>query len=140
MNISRKHLFVRKSQLPKAGKGLFTQVEILKGDRIVEYKGRRQPWKEVKDQDGYNGYLLRLNHSTAINGLPSTSALGRFANDAAGMSKVKGLRNNAEYLIYGKRCFIEATRAISKGEEVFVSYGKEYWALVRKIERLRLKD
>ena len=137
MNISRKHLFIKKSQLPKAGKGLFTRVEIKKGDRIVEYKGRHQPWKDVKDQDGYNGYLLRLNRSTAINGLPSKSALGRFANDAAGISRVKGLRNNAEYLIYGKRCFIEATRAIGKGEEVFVSYGKEYWDLVRKIERLR---
>ena len=136
-DISRKHLHIKKSQLPNAGKGLFTRVDIRKGDRIVEYKGRHQLWEEVKDQDGHNGYLLRMNRTMAINGLPSKNALGRYANDAAGNSRVKGLRNNSEYLIYGKRCFIEATRTIRKGEEVFVSYGREYWALVRKIEKLK---
>jgi uncharacterized protein len=134
MNISRKDLFIKKSQLPKAGKGLFTRVDIRKGDRIVEYKGRHQKWEDVKHEDGYNGYLLRVNRIDTINGEPSKSALGRYANDAAGHSRVKGLRNNAEYNIYGKRCFIEATRSIGKWEEVFVAYGKEYWDLVKKLK------
>ncbi|NOT74017.1 MAG: SET domain-containing protein [Cyclobacteriaceae bacterium] len=139
MNISRKHLFVRKSQLPDSGKGLFTKVEIKKGDRIIEYKGRHQLWREVKHEDGFNGYLLRLNRTMAINGEPSTGALGRYANDAAGASRIKGLRNNSVYNIYGDRCFIEATRDITKGGEVFVAYGKEYWDLVKKIKTLGLK-
>jgi hypothetical protein len=133
MAVSARHLFVRKSTLPGAGKGLFTKVDILRGERIVEYKGRRQPWKEVKHEDGYNGYLLRLDRSTAINALPYKKALGRFANDAAGLVRVPGCRNNAEYNIYGDRCYIEATRTIPAGSEIFVGYGHDFWKLQRKI-------
>ncbi len=139
MNISNKYLFIRKSQLPKAGKGLFTRVNIRKGDRIVEYKGRLQPWKEVKHEDGHNGYLLRVNRHLAINAQPYKRALGRFANDAAGLVKLRGLFNNADYLIYGHRCFIEAKCHIQKGEEIFVNYGREYWALIRKIRNQGLQ-
>jgi SET domain-containing protein len=133
MNISSKHLIIKPSHLPNAGKGLFTLVDIRKGDRIVEYKGRRRKWKDVKHLDGHNGYLLRLSRTTAIDALPTLSALGRYANDAMGLTRVPGLRNNAEYLIYGDRVYIEATRTIRKGEEVLVSYGREFWTLQRKL-------
>jgi hypothetical protein len=137
MNILRKDLFIKKSGLPRAGKGLFTQVAIRPGDRIIEYKGRRERWMDVKHEDGYNGYLLRLNRSTAINALPYHKALGRFANDAAGLQRVPGIRNNATYNIYGDRCFIEATRAIPAGGEILVSYGREFWTLQRRIRAER---
>jgi SET domain-containing protein len=133
MIISRKYLFIKKSKLPDAGNGLFTRILISKGDRIVEYKGRRELWKNVKHTDGYNGYLFRLDLATAINAEPYKKALGRFVNDASGLTRVKGLRNNAEYNIYGDRCYIEAIRSIKKGDEILASYGKEYWDLIRKI-------
>lgn len=135
MIVPKKHLFVKKSQLPYAGEGLFTRVVIRKGDRIVEYKGRHRPWKEAKKEDGYNGYLLRLDRTTAIDALPYKRALGRFANDAAGLSRMRGLRNNAAYLIFGNQCFIHATRTIPKGAEILVSYGKEFWDLQRRIRK-----
>jgi len=128
-----KSLYVRKSKIPGAGLGLFTRIPFAKGDRIVEYKGRREPWKKVKAEDGYNGYLLRLNRTTAINALPYKKALGRFANDAKGSGRKTGLRNNAEYLIYGNRCFIEATRSINRGEEILVDYGQAFWDLQKKL-------
>jgi len=134
MAISTRHLFVKKSGLPGAGKGLFTRKQIRRGERIVEYKGKRVPWRIAKPQDGYNGYLLRLDRSTVIDAKP-TWALGRYANDAAGFSRKKGLVNNATYNIYGDRCFIEATRAIAAGGEILVSYGREFWALQRKIAK-----
>lgn len=133
MNIPSKSLVIKPSLLPNAGKGLFTLVDIRRGDRIVEYKGRRRKWKDVKHLDGHNGYLLRLNRSTAIDALPTLNAKGRYANDAMGLTRMPGLRNNAEYLIYGDRVYIEATRSIRKGEEVLVSYGREFWALQRKL-------
>jgi len=136
MALLEKNLVVQKSQLPGCGKGLYTKVDIKKGERIVEYKGRIQPWKEVKDQDGYNGYLLRINWQTTINALPYKKALGRYANDAKGLTKVKGLRNNAEYVTEERKCFIEATRAIRKNEEILVGYGTEYWKLIRKISKV----
>ena len=135
MSLLEKHLWVKRSTLPNAGKGLFTRVDIPKGTRIVEYKGRIQPWQAVKDEDGINGYLMYINRKVIINALPSIKSLGRYANDAQGLVRVKGVRNNAEYVSEGKRCFIEATRNIKAGEEILVGYGKEYWALIRKLKR-----
>lgn len=124
---------VKKSRLPKAGKGLFTQIAISKGTRIVEYKGRIQRWHEVKDQDGINGYLMYINRNVVINALPAVKTLGRYANDARGFIRREGVRNNSEYVSEGNRCFIEATRNIEAGEEIFVNYGREYWSLMKRL-------
>ena len=133
MALLEKYLIVKKSQIPGAGKGLFTRIDIPKGTRIVEYKGRIQTWKEVKHEDGYNGYLLRLSWQVVINALNHKKAIARYTNDARGLVKIKGLRNNAEYVVDGKQCFVESKRGISKGEEILVGYGNEYWTLIRKI-------
>lgn len=139
MPLLEKFLIVRKSQLPKAGKGLFTKVQIRKGTRIVEYKGRIQPWRKVKDEDGHNGYLMYINRNTVINALPAVKTLGRYANDARGLTRIEGLCNNAEYVSEGKRCFIEATRTIEPGEEILVGYGRAYWTLIKKILKEKSK-
>lgn len=137
MPLLEKYLIIKRSQLPKAGKGLYTKVPIKKGTRIVEYKGRIQPWREVKEQDGHNGYLMYLTRNTVINALPAIKTFGRYANDASGLVKIKGLKNNSESISEGKRCFIEATRTIQAGEEILVGYGREYWTLIKKINRLK---
>lgn len=129
-------LIVKKSLLPGAGKGLFTKVAIKKGTRIVEYKGRLQTWKEVKDQDGHNGYLMYISRTVVINALPVTKTLGRYANDAMGLTRVDGVRNNAEYISEGSRCYIDATRNIKPNEEILVGYGREYWTLIKRIQKL----
>ncbi len=133
MPLLEKFLYVKKSSLPDAGKGLFTKKEIPKGTRIVEYKGKLRTWKEVKHLDGYNGYLMFINRQAVIDALPAIKTFGRYANDASGFVKVKGLKNNAEYVSEGNRCFIESLRTIRKGEEIFVGYGKDFWKLQRKI-------
>ncbi len=135
MPLLEKYLFLKKSGLPGAGKGLFTKIAIKKGARIVEYKGRLQPWREVKAQDGHNGYLMYINRNAVINALPAVKTLGRYANDAMGLTRISGLRNNSEYVSEGNRCFIEAIKNIKPGEEILVSYGREYWNLIRKILR-----
>ena len=124
---------VKTSCLPQAGKGLFTRTDIPKGTRIVEYKGRIQPWREVKDQDGVNGYLMYINRNVVINALPAKKTLGRYANDAHGLIRITGLRNNAEYISEGRRCYIDATRNIKAGEEILVNYGREYWTLMKRL-------
>lgn len=129
-----KFLFFKKSQLPKAGKGLFTKVFIKKGKRIVEYKGKLVKWKDVKHEDGENGYLMYLTANTVIDARPSKT-LGRYANDAEGSSRVKGLTNNSEYVSVAKRCYIESVCDIGRGEEIFVGYGKDYWDLDRRTRR-----
>ncbi|MFZ5970942.1 MAG: SET domain-containing protein [Bacteroidota bacterium] len=135
MKLENKYLKVMKSKLAGAGYGLFAKVSFEKGARITEYKGRLCRWRDVKDEDGHNGYLLRLSRTMAIDALPATRSMGRYANDARGLTRVRGLRNNAEYVVDGLRCFIEASRNIRKGEEILVGYGQEYWQLIRKLRK-----
>jgi SET domain-containing protein len=128
-----KQLFLKKSRLPKAGFGLFTRLDIPRGRIIVEYKGRLVSWKEVKHEDGYNPYLFRLNREMAIDARPYKKSFGRFANDARGLTRILGLRNNAEYTVKKNKCYITSIRKIHKGEEILVPYGKAFWDLIRKI-------
>lgn len=127
MAFKEKFLIIRKSGLLKAGLGLFTKIDIKKGETIVEYKGRMCLWRTVRHLDSVNGYLMRVNRSHAIDAARTLKALGRYANDAKGKSRKPGLINNAEYVSEGNRCFIEAIRNIPAGSEIFVSYGTDYW-------------
>jgi len=134
-----RQLEVKTSQLPNAGKGLFTKIDIAKSTRIVEYKGRLHRWKDIKHEDGHNGYLLYISSNAVINAEQTLKLIGRYANDANGHVRVEGLRNNSEYVTVGSRCYITATKSIKKGEEVFVRYGKEYWDLVKKVKETGAK-
>ncbi|CAN5475850.1 hypothetical protein BH11BAC1_BH11BAC1_00970 [soil metagenome] len=132
MSLLEKQLYLKKSGLPNAGKGLFTKKDIPKGTVIIEYKGRIHTWDEIKHEDGTNGYLYYVNSKRVINARHSLKALARYANDAKGWSRTAGLRNNSEYIEKNKQCFIKSTRRILKGEEIFVGYGREYWEMMKK--------
>lgn len=138
MALLEKQLFVKKSTLPGAGKGLYTKKAIPKGTRIVEYKGRRSTWKEVKDEDGKNGYIFYINRNNVIDALPVKTALARYANDARGLVRIKGMLNNSEYVTDGLKAYIESKKAIPAGGEVLVDYGKDYWKVIR--ENMKLWD
>lgn len=124
-------LWVQASTLPSAGNGLFTKTDISKGEIITEYEGRLCTWKEVED-DADNGYIYYIDAGHVIDAAKSTKTFGRYANDAAGLHRVPGLRNNAIYLEENNRVFIKATRKIKAGSEIFVAYGRKYWKQVRQ--------
>jgi len=127
-----KYLVIKRSVLPGAGKGLFTKVMIPKGTRIVEYRGQILTWKEVeKMADDRNGYVFFVNSKHVIDAWNYHKCLARYANDAMGIGRQPGVRNNAEYDVEKKRCYIKATRDIPAGSEVLVSYGAEYWQVIR---------
>ncbi len=126
-------LKVKRSQLTGAGKGLYTTSAIKKKSKIIEYKGEIIDWKEYEKRvkEDRDGYLFFINKKRCIDAFDTPEHLARYANDAAGLSRVKGLRNNACYEISGNQCFIVATRDIEAGEEILVSYTKEYWDCIR---------
>jgi len=140
MALLEKQLYVKKSNLPGAGKGLFTKKLIPKGTRIVEYIGEKLEWKEVeKMAEDRNGYVFFFTNKYVIDAWNFKNALARYANDAKGLARVEGLKNNAEYVTEKKRCFIEATRDIPAFSEIFVGYGAEYWQVIRYNIRLEQK-
>jgi SET domain-containing protein len=124
-------LYVKKSQLPKAGKGLFTDVAIKKGEIVCEYEGEKVTWKEClrrnENQTGKGAYFFHVNDRNCVDAQHTLWALGRYANDAAGPGKKEGLKNNAAYEVMKSKPYIVAKRNIKAGEEILVSYGKEYW-------------
>ncbi len=137
MAFLEKYLVVKRSTLPGAGKGLFTKVFIPKGTRIVEYKGEILTWKEVeKMTEERNGYVFYVNSKHVIDAWNFKKALARYANDARGIARVKGIRNNAEYVVAKKRCYIDAVKDIPAGSEILVGYGAEYWQVIRYNIRL----
>lgn len=143
MALLEKQLYVKKSGLPNAGKGLFTKKLITKGTRIIEYKGKRSTWKEVKDMDGKNGYIFYITRNNVIDAFPVMNAIARYANDAKGFSKVKGIVNNCDYNVEDGRAFIEAKKDIPARTEIFVDYGDEYWKTMRenyKIWKAEVKE
>jgi SET domain-containing protein len=131
MALLDKQLYVKQSGIPGSGKGLFTKKFIPKGTRIVEYKGRATTWKEVKHDDGANGYIYYINKNHVLDAHTFKKALGRYANDAKGLQKIKGMSNNSAYVEENYRVFIEATNDIPANSEILVSYGKEYWDAIR---------
>ena len=126
-------LIVKTSLLPNAGKGLFTTKPIKKDSKIIEYKGEIIDWKEYtkRVKEDKDGYLFFITNKRCIDAYATPQYKARYANDAEGLSRVKGLKNNAVYDIFGEQCFIVATRDIKAGEEIFVSYTKEYWDCIR---------
>lgn len=130
-NPSSKTLLVKVSTLPNAGMGLFTKVDVKKGDIVTEYKGRRRTWAQV-EEDVDNGYIYHIDDNNVIDAQKNINTFGRYANDAAGLARVPGLRNNAEYFEDNNRVYIRATRNIAAGKEVLVSYGKRYWKQVKE--------
>ena len=141
MALLEKSLMVKESTLPGAGRGLFTKVAIAKGTRIVEYKGKLVTWKEVeKMADDRNGYVFFFNSKNCIDAWQTKKSVAHFANDAMGIARVEGVRNNSEYVTENKRCYIEASKDIPKGAEILVGYGAEYWQVIRYNIRLEQKN
>ncbi len=130
MSLPAKHLKVKTSTIPQSGKGLFTAIDVPKGTVITEYIGRRATWADVED-DADNPYIYFIDEQNVIDASKDLKSLGRYANDAAGLTRVPGLKNNAEYYEEDNRVYIKAKAPIPAGSEIFVSYGKDYWSQVR---------
>lgn len=128
--------------MPRARKGLFTDKFIKKGSRIVEYTGDIITYKEYDErvQKDHYGYLFYINKNYCIDAYRHPEALARYANDAKGINKKKGVTNNAMYEIVEKKCFIVALKNIQPSEEILVGYGIEYWRDIIYNKRLEARE
>ncbi len=110
---SRYQLRVKRS---KTGKGLFTQVPIKKGARIIEYTG-----KVVTNADrrlDWGKYFFEVGKNKVIDGnIPSN--LARYINHSC--------VPNCEADGPEGKVYISALRNIKPGEELTYDYGEEYF-------------
>ncbi len=140
MPLLEKHLIIKRSTIPGAGKGLFTKKLIPKGSRIIEYTGKITTWKNVDHNDGLNAYIYYMHRNHVIDASRSKKSLARYVNDARGSAKIKGVSNNSIYLRDGEKVFIESKKNIPANTEILVGYGKEYWDTISKNRKLSEKE
>ncbi len=140
MSLLEKQLIIKPSTIPGAGLGLFTTEFIPAGTRIIQYKGRITTWKDVLNGPEFNAYVYYISRNHVIDAMKFKKSLGRYANDAMGLSKTKGITNNTIYVVDKKKVYMEAKRDIPAGSEILVSYGKEYWDVIRENIKLQAKE
>jgi len=115
---------VRKSNIPMAGLGLFAERTFKADDRIVEYSGERlttDQYDRRYDRDAMGSYGIQLSEKYVIDARKTSSGVARYACDYHGSGK----RPNAEYVNFGGRIWIVATKRIRPGEEILTDYGDD---------------
>ena len=106
----------------QTGLGLFATRKIGKGERIVEYRGRRIPTRLAQELDRRraNKYLFEIDRRWTIDG-KARSNVARYVNHAC--------KPNAEAeLVRGRMLFV-ARKRIRSGEEITIDYGEEHMRL-----------
>jgi len=119
---------VRLSKIKGAGKGIFAKSKIKKGELISQFTGELIENEKVEELNNNNEllYLIYWDEKYTLN-VENSNCLAKYANDAEGVKKIKGVKNNSKISWHNNKLFLEATKEIKTGEEIYVSYGKEYW-------------
>jgi hypothetical protein len=134
-------LEIRRTSLPNTvpdNQGLFTTRSFRKRELVSEYTGDRISREQAIERRLRNdsSYIKGIDYYQCIDGdrdPDSYQGIAQFTNDG---SEHNG-GNNTKFIFkfdYGQartRVFLQATRNIEAYEEIFVSYGKNYWAFER---------
>jgi uncharacterized protein len=122
------YLFVNISQLPDAGNGLYTAIDIYKDEIIAVFKGEILTDTQAKDREekGFDRYFISLIDGTIMDSM-KVKCFAKYANDANGTENSNFKNNTKIALDDDDNVCLIATRNFKKGEELFCSYGKKYW-------------
>lgn len=122
------YLYIETSQLPNAGNGLYSAIDIYKDERISIFKGKilRAPQASTIAANNQDQYFIIMPNGRIMDSM-HTDCFAKYANDAAGLFN-SVFKNNAKIALDDENnvCLI-AVRKIKSGEEIFCAYGKKYW-------------
>jgi SET domain-containing protein len=122
------YLYISPSQIPDAGNGLFTAVDIYKEETIAIFKGKILTDAEAKKRakEGADRYFINLLNGSIMDSM-NAKCFAKYANDANGLMKSRFKNNAVITLDENDKVCLAATRNIKAGEELFCNYGKRYW-------------
>ena len=122
------YLYIETSQLPNAGKGLFSAIKIYRDEIISIFKGEILTEIEAKNRVNRNldKYFINMIDGTIMDSM-NIACYAKYANDAEAFGKSQ-FQNNAKITLDDENnvCII-ATKNIKSYQEIFCSYGKKYW-------------
>jgi SET domain-containing protein len=121
---------VRKSRIKRAGLGVFASRSFKKGSPMGAYAGALIRYDAGVAQDGM--YALDAGHNRVLDGAFHGNWT-RFIND--GKRGRKRDMSNVEWI--GNTFYTQ--RFIKKGEELFINYGPDYWAGMKRLHAHRRK-
>ena len=126
------YLYVKESQLPNSGNGLFTAIDIYKDEIISIFKGEILSDEEAERRmiTREDAYFMNLLNGKILD-CKNTECFAKYANDTNGFSIPKfrdNFKNNTKITLdeNGNICFV-ALKKIKSGEDIFCDYGKRYW-------------
>ncbi|WP_299252809.1 SET domain-containing protein [uncultured Cytophaga sp.] len=127
------YLYIQTSQLPNAGNGLFTSIDIFKDEVISLFKGESLSDKEAakRAKNKEDGYFINMLDGTILDS-KNTFCFAKYANDSQGLKKTAYVYNAEISLNDEEEVCLVALKKIKKGEEIFCSYGKKYWQKFKK--------
>tara|TARA_Y100000389_G_C17385056_1_gene476551 strand:+ start:320 stop:748 length:429 start_codon:yes stop_codon:yes gene_type:complete len=115
-------LCIKPSSIKHGGLGVFINENISGFVHLGNYTG------EVKHDSImpslYGSYALDLKSENYIDASDYPRSVLAMINDA----RFSEYENNCEFIIFSDRAEVWSTKEISIGEELFVSYGKDYWS------------
>ncbi len=124
------YLYIAASGIAGAGHGLYTAIEIHRGELIARYHGERLSQAEAARRAamGQDRYFMELPDGGILDTGP-VEGFAKYANDARPVKGAGGAANNARITLdgHGTPCLM-ATRRIRAGQEVLCNYGRRYWA------------
>jgi SET domain-containing protein len=127
------YLYIQTSQLPNAGKGLFTSIDIFKDEVIAIFKGEVLTDKEASNRakNKADGYFINMLDGTILDS-KNTPCFAKYANDSQGLKKTSYAYNAEISLNDDEKVCLIALKKIKPREEIFCSYGKKYWQKFKK--------
>ena len=133
------YLKIKQSTIPGAGKGLFawdprhrhgngTAVLYTRGELICKYRGEVIDREELIDRYGgkTGPYVVGLSANVFEDGA-KVRGIGSLANTLPGA-------NNATLSIFRGHASLRATKALRHGDEILLSYGRQYKLNERGVE------
>jgi len=127
------YLYVKKSQIPNAGNGLYTALPIYENEIISIFKGEILQDKEAEKRakNGADAYFINMLDGTIMDSM-NVKCFAKYANDVVGLVKTKFIINAIITIDDDENVCLVTTRDIQKDEEIFCSYGNNYWENYRK--------
>ena len=132
--IDSKNTEIRMSTIPNAGSGLFAKKDFAKFDYVCSYEGLAISVEDANlavDGSYMLGHTFNNNRTVVIDAIDPNSCYGRYCNDPIDLKKCNILVTPIKHrLMHNERWgVIEmlADKPIKAGDEIFFSYGVNYW-------------
>ena len=122
------YLYIQDSQIPNAGKGLFTAIDIYPNEIISLFKGEILTDNEAQKRvsEGKDRYFINMLDGSILDSM-NVDCFAKYANDAEAFSKLEFKNNSKITLDDDDNVCIVATKKIKSQQEIFCSYGAKYW-------------